>query len=296
MTFKIRFTLAAAAACALLSLAPAAWAQTASFSFFSVPDTRFAMARDFAPGGGSVGYKSKGLNYQGFVLGADGQQRTVAVPGARSTLIYGSRKGQVMGQVQMGLQSSTKQGFIQDAKGRQRFITAPDGQDVAVYDINSQGTLVGTYDPDTGDAEMAGFVLKDGVFTQYKVPGAFDTELTAITDDGTMVGSYRMASGNFTGFIGFIDRAGVRTLVQYPGAHDTVVTGINKAGVVSGYYGLPGVSGFLGFVYDGSRYTTVAPEGATNCYLWGINDDNQAIGFTYFGNGSNTNFVATLAP
>ena len=296
MTSLFKTTLAAAAACALLCLGAPAHAQSATYSLFSVQGADFAMARDFAPRGGSVGYTMNGLKTQGFVRAADGQARTVAVAGAQSTLIYGARKGRVMGQVQMSLSASSRKGFIQDAKGRQTFITAPDGQDVAVYDLNSSGTVVGSYDPDTGNAELAGFILKDGVFTQYKVPDAFDTELTGINDDGTLVGSYRLASGNFTGFIGFIDRGGVRTTVQFPGAHDTVVTGINKAGVVSGYYGLPGVSGFLGFIYDGTRYMTIAPEGATNCYLWGINDDNQAIGFTYFGDGSNANFIVTVTP
>ncbi|HSI56770.1 MAG TPA: hypothetical protein VLA16_04385 [Ideonella sp.] len=283
------------AALLLTLLAQVATAQPMSYSLFTLPGAELTIARDFTPGGQTVGYTmNANIRFQGFIRSADGSSRTIAVEGARDTLVYAASKGRVMGQVQFNYSDSGTRGFVMDADGRVSTFLAPDGIRPAVYGLNSAGTAVGSYQPDSG-AELSGFVLKDGVFTPYLVPGSDDTELTAITDSGILVGNYRMPMTSQQGmpFIGFLDRKGKRTQVRFPGAFDTLVTDVNKAGVVVGYYNLPGIVGFKGFTFDGSTYTTVAPEGATNCYAWHINDKGEVVGFCYFADGSQASYVAT---
>jgi hypothetical protein len=48
---------------------------------------------------------------------------------------------------------------------------------------------------------MRGFLLREGVFSIFKVPGASMTLLDTITDAGDLSGSYADSAGNQYGFI-----------------------------------------------------------------------------------------------
>ncbi len=73
-------------------------------------------------------------------------------------------------------------------------------------------------------------------FTTIDVPGAIATAPQDIGVDGTIVGSFRDASG----IHGFIFRGGSYTTIDYPGAAVTEARGISGDGTIVGSYRLPG--------------------------------------------------------
>ena len=71
-----------------------------------------------------------------------------------------------------------------------------------------------------------------GRYTTIDVPGAADTVVVGVNDEGVASGFYTDSSGNDHGFL---DRGGAFTTINVPGAADTFVTVINDVGVVVGY-------------------------------------------------------------
>jgi hypothetical protein len=118
---------------------------------------------------------------------------------------------------------------------------------------NQRGTMVG-YQADPGQQNAIGLIRdKHGAWTTFRVPGALATILYAINESGTMVGTYRTA----TGWHGFVVAKGTLQTVDYPGAANTTLSGINNRGEIAGFTfdrGSPaaGAAG-LGFVATPAR-------------------------------------------
>jgi hypothetical protein len=95
-------------------------------------------------------------------------------------------------------------GFVRYGNnGRIRTFDAPGAVGPAgtkAIGINNQGTIVGRYVG--ADDNRHGFVLRNGVFTTFDVPGANNTILTAINERGDLTG-YTFASvfDIFSGFV-----------------------------------------------------------------------------------------------
>jgi hypothetical protein len=53
----------------------------------------------------------------------------------------------------------------------------------------------------SGDGVGQSYVLSGGVFTTVAIPGEYDTSLSGINNNGTLVGSYVDAAGIEVGFL-----------------------------------------------------------------------------------------------
>jgi probable HAF family extracellular repeat protein len=114
------------------------------------------------------------------------------------------------------------------------------------------------------------FILDNGVFTTFNVPGAMpnSTVATGVNDSGQIVGYFSDSAGQR---YGFLDTDGVFTTINFPGAALTAASGINNAGqIVGGFQAtlaqLP--QSFL----DSSGVFSVVPVGGD------INDSGQIVG------------------
>jgi len=87
-----------------------------------------------------------------------------------------------------------------------------------------------------------GFMISDGVFTPFVIPGSLSTAAWDVNPSGEIVGVYRTATGPH-GFV--MNNEGYRS-IDFPGATATRVFGINARGDVVGAYVAGGVThGFV---------------------------------------------------
>ena len=88
------------------------------------------------------------------------------------------------------------------------------------------------------------FVLEDGTFTPFDVPGSTLTWAYEINSQGHVVGHYRDSSGMFHGFLR--DEDGEFTTLNFPGSNNTQARSLNARGEVTGFYVKDGVNhGFI---------------------------------------------------
>ncbi len=80
---------------------------------------------------------------------------------------------------------------------------------------------------------MWAYVIQDGVFTRFRLPGSIMTTAWDVTPEGVIVGTYRDASLKTHGFL---LENGTYTTIDFPGAPETRAWGMNANGDVVGYY------------------------------------------------------------
>ncbi len=103
--------------------------------------------------------------------------------------------------------------------------------------------IVGLYND--MNAHRHGFVVQDGVFQSYDVPGSTLTAIWDVNPGQEFVGTYVDGAGHRHGFLQLSD-APLPITVDYPGAAATIVEGINAGGAMVGQYTASGhVHGFL---------------------------------------------------
>ena len=73
-------------------------------------------------------------------------------------------------------------------------------------------------------------VKTKGTFTEIAFPGAAETDVVGINDQGVIVGGYRTANGSGA----FVLDQGVYSTVTIPGSTNTVIRDINSSGVMVG--------------------------------------------------------------
>lgn len=112
-----------------------------------------------------------------------------------------------------------------------------------------------------------------GTFTEVAVPGALETNVQAVNDAMTVVGTYRVADE--TGYRSFVLEHGEYTDFAIPGATQTVISDINSAGVVVGTYH---IGREHGFILKGSTLVTLDAPGALHTSPQGINDAGVVVG------------------
>jgi hypothetical protein len=94
---------------------------------------------------------------------------------------------------------------------------------------NPEGTNISTWTDTAGFTH--GFVLKDGAFTSFDVPGSTATTPNWISPQGVIVGGYVDSRGANHGFV--LDN-GQYTTVDFPSAAGTILTGLNPSGEMAG--------------------------------------------------------------
>ena len=126
-------------------------------------------------------------------------------------------------------------------------------------------------------AVMAGICLRPAAagpisynYIQIDYPGAKDTYVYGMNDQGQVVGYYDTAGGLISGFLW---SSGVFRQLDYPQSLSTYVFGISNDGTIAGYYTL--ASGSYGFTYNLNTDTlNVGPQGVT---LRAINNNDQVL-------------------
>ena len=162
-------------------------------------------------------------------------------------------------------------------------VDVPGAMETDINDINTAGTLVGTYCtgdicPATGTGTPQAFMKLNGKLKKITVPNSTGSYAYGINDAGDVVGWYVDQSGITHGYL---LKSGKFTKIDPPGSTLTNAWGINTAGVIVGtYIGTDGV--YHGFVDNAGTYTTFdAPNGSLLTQLTGVNNKNQMVGI-YF--------------
>jgi probable HAF family extracellular repeat protein len=136
--------------------------------------------------------------------------------------------------------------------------------------INNSDVVVGYY-VDAGGITH-GFVLSGSTVTTIDDPNGTATFCEAISSNGSIVGEYTQADGNNHGFL---YQNGVFTDIGL--GVESGAFGVNDQGFIVGGFLKCGLCEQLGFIFDGSTYTTVSPKGATFVSVVGINNHGVMV-------------------
>src|SRR6266849_2178678 len=179
----------------------------------------------------------------------------------------------------------------------------PDSRNSGLRGINSAGQITGIYrvigstarhgflaTPSLGGntnqnnacQETANFSTRHGAsFETFDFPGSTNTQATAITPSGEIVGRYNSSDGRQHGFV---LRDGVFTAVDVPGAtFSTDVTWVNAEAAIVGSYG--DSRGGHGYVLSSGIFTTIDFPSASpvNTTGFGISDAGDVVGVEFIG-------------
>jgi YVTN family beta-propeller protein len=124
--------------------------------------------------------------------------------------------------------------------------------------------------------EIAEFSTRHGAsFVSFEFPNSTNTQATAITPSGEIVGRYNSADGQQHGFI---LRDGVFSSVDVPGATSTDAAWVNANGAIVGTYG--NNAGGHAYVLKGSTITTIDfPSANPVCTTgFGISNAGDVVG------------------
>jgi uncharacterized membrane protein len=203
------------------------------FSPFMFPGSVVTEAHDINNRAQIVGeYLDRSDNLHGFVV-HDGGFQTIDVPGAPLTAVEGIND---LGDMVGVFQNDTNQafGFLRH-KGKFTTFSFPgaDPGTTAAFGINNHGVIVGTY-------EIAfthhGFMIENGHFHSIDFPGAAETQVFKISNDGDIVGTYTPPFGISNGFV--FDKGKFRTINQ-PNTSFNSVRGVNNHDQIVGTNQLP---------------------------------------------------------
>jgi hypothetical protein len=123
--------------------------------------------------------------------------------------------------------------------------------------------------------------------TSLDFPGAVDTQATAITPSGDIVGRYTSSDGKQHGFL--LASSKFRS-IDFPGATATDVTWINPRGrIVGGYFAPDGKQ--HGFLLSGGKFLTIDYPGARATTLFGIGASGDIIGLQTDAGGNLHGFL-----
>ena len=212
------------------------------FTTIDYPGAVSTDARGIGPSGDIVGgYRLPGeplVNIHGYQRSSDGELARVDYPGHINTIpqrilpngtILGCRHdNDVMGSMY---------GVIMGRRGNEEIAESmsmnnggtPDGRRIAGLYTNMAGVT-------------KGYVIEDGVFTPFLVPGSTSTAAWDMNPSSEIAGVYRDA----TGFHGFVRDDDQYLTLNVPGATATRAFGINARGDVVGSYDAAGrTSAFL---------------------------------------------------
>jgi YVTN family beta-propeller protein len=113
-------------------------------------------------------------------------------------------------------------------------------------------------------------------FITIDYPGATETNVREINNNGVMVGRYLDSQQIIHGFV---LQSGAFTAINFPGAVNTAIWGINDNGDLVGRYDNGGKTASHGFLLRNGVYTTIDPPNSTYTFALGINNAGQIVGF-----------------
>ena len=182
--------------------------------------------------------------FHGFIRMPGGGTTQVDYPGAPDSALLGiNNRGELVGQYDLGDQS-VGGSFILDNGKYTNFVDPPGSMPFNVFAqaANDPGLIVGSFIG--SDGIQHAFVLKDGIYTTFDVPGSIGTVLVGVNDRGQAVGV--ADSGGFV-----LDTATmtISASIACPGGF-SFPNGINNRGQVAGtckFLGEPGPAGH-GFI------------------------------------------------
>ena len=124
--------------------------------------------------------------------------------------------------------------------------------------------------------------------TSFDFPGAINTQATAITPSGDIVGRYTSADGVLHGFLLSDDRF---TSIDYPSAVSTDVDWINPRGdIVGSYIDRNGVT--HGLLLRRGRFSSIDYPGAVFTQVYGIGATGEMVGIWNDTQGALRGFLA----
>ena len=116
-------------------------------------------------------------------------------------------------------------------------IRTPGGNNVTAAGINNHGDVVGFFTSKSTGA-VVGFLLKNGIFTEFVYPNTTITTPFGINDKDQIVGSYVDGAGAMHGFLlsNPLTHAHFQTVDDPNGIGTTVINGINDHTDLVGFY------------------------------------------------------------
>jgi len=112
-------------------------------------------------------------------------------------------------------------------------------------------------------------------FSTLDYPGAVETQLFSVSDNGAAVGFYIDANYGLHGFRWF---EGQFTSIDVPGAWFTMASGINNAGHIVGSYMGPPDGRMHGFLLIDGSFTTITYPDSFRSMALGINNGDAIVG------------------
>ncbi len=142
--------------------------------------------------------------------------------------------------------------------------------------INNSGEISGSYYDNAGKM-YSGFLINNGVFSSYLIPGSSRTYIAGINDNGDFVGTSDVAP------YAFVSMNGVVSHFKYPGASSTDPSAISAGGTIVGTFGIHGHhQGFLRG--PAGQFAPLKVPGAHSSYALGVNTvAHQIVGEYYDG-------------
>lgn len=216
------------------------------FTTIDVPGAAGTDARGINPAGDIVGgYRLPNeppANIHGYLLRRDGRLEYLDFPGQINTIpqrllpdgtILGCYHGTdtMMSMFGMWMRGAASGAIEQDASMNNG----------ATPDLS---VIAGLFTDMTEPAPRApwGYVIENGVFTRFRVPGSNLTAVWDVGPAGALVGVYRNAAGTH----GFLLEDGQYTPIDYPAATLTRAFGTNAGGDIVGSYVKAGITrGYL---------------------------------------------------
>jgi hypothetical protein len=179
-----------------------------------------------------------GLDCSGSYLKIGAAVTDIAVPQASQTIVRGLNDSNVMvGGYYLAGDTITEYPFVLTASGYADLPPSPiPGAQMWAEDVNNHGHIVGTLlVPETWT--FYGFVLIDGEYTVFTLPGNPMFSAVGLNDHGHLVGSYYDAPTDR--WRGFLRKNGVFTTINVTKDAATSVSDINNHGHIAGVFQRP---------------------------------------------------------
>jgi hypothetical protein len=205
-----------------------------TFTTIDVPGAANTDARGIGPNGEVVGtYRMPGetaVTFHGYRRSVSGEILSADYPGYNEIPARLLPDGTILGCRHANDMMGSMRGITMGRDGNTELDVFASMNNGATPDLRR---IVGLYtNMDVTPARQEGYVVEDGVFTPFLVPGSQTTAAWDINPAGQIVGVYRDA----TGFHGFVRTGDEYVPVNVPGASATRVFGINARGDIVGTY------------------------------------------------------------
>lgn len=209
------------------------------FTVIDFPGARGTIARGIGPDGDIVGSYTlpgdPGVAARGFLLTKHGEFMNVRFPGhsweiAQRILPDGTIVGCRHNEDQM----ETMRGVVIGKDGASEIEAFGSMNNGATPGL---GMVVGFWFS-MMDNQTQGYVIENGTFTPFIVPGSDATNAWDVNPDGAIVGAYSIG----TAVRGYVKLGETYTTIHYPGSTATRAFGINARGDIVGNYVSGGVT------------------------------------------------------